>query len=94
MDYSDAVDKRVRQRMNEDSESDSDEMDEGDADPESMNTGDFPEDYEEIKGKVIRAREKSRRVINNMKNKYNPEAGKTSQTEPASESEQEGTRKN
>ncbi len=91
MDYSEAVDKRVQQRMNEDSESDSD-MDEEYGDPESMNTEDFPEDYEEIKNRVLRAREKSQRVLNKMKNKYNPEAGKTSQTEPASESEQEGTK--
>lgn len=92
MDYSESVDKRVQQRMNEDSESDSDEMEEDGPDPESMNTDDFPEDYEEIRKRVLRAREKSQRVMNNMRNKYNPEAGKTAQTEPASESEVEGTK--
>lgn len=92
MDYSEAVDKRVHRRMDEESESDSDEMQEDGPDPESMNTDEFPEDYEELRKLVLRAREKSQRVMNNMKNKYNPEAGKTAQTEPASESDVEGTK--
>lgn len=90
MDYSESVDKRVHQRMDEDSESDSDEMEEDGVDPESMNTDDFPEDYHEIKTRVLRAREKSQRVLNKMKDRLKFEAGKTAQTEPASESELEG----
>jgi hypothetical protein len=87
MDYSESVDKRVHQRMDEDSESD--EMEEDGVDPESMNTDDFPEDYDEIKTRVLRAREKSQRVLNKMKDRLKFEAGKTAQTEPASESELE-----